>query len=46
MSLKVGDPPPPITVEAVEGIPISEKLEQFAGDNEMPSCAPPHDLAN
>jgi hypothetical protein len=36
----------PFTEAAVEGIPISEKLEQFAGDNEMPSCAPPHDLAN
>ena len=29
---------------AVDGIPISEKLEVFAADNEMPSCAPPHDL--
>jgi hypothetical protein len=36
----------PFTEAAVDGIPISEKLEQFAGDNEMPSCAPPHDLAN
>jgi hypothetical protein len=36
----------PFTEKAVDGIPISEKLEQFAGDNEMPSCAPPHDLAN
>jgi hypothetical protein len=36
----------PFTETAVDGIPISEKLEQFAGDNEMPSCAPPHDLAN
>lgn len=26
------------------GIPISERLETFAGDNEMPSCAPPRDL--
>ena len=30
----------PFTETAVDGIPISEKLEQFAGDNEMPSCAP------
>jgi hypothetical protein len=36
----------PFRETAVDGIPISEKLEQFAGDNEMPSCAPPHDLAN
>lgn len=28
-----------------EGLPISERLETFAGDNEMPSCAPPRDLA-
>lgn len=27
-----------------DGIPISERLETFAGDNEMPSCAPPRDL--
>jgi hypothetical protein len=33
------------TETAVDGIPISEKLEVFAGDNEMPACAPPHDLA-
>jgi hypothetical protein len=26
------------------GIPISEKLETFAADNHMPSCAPPRDL--
>jgi hypothetical protein len=35
----------PFTETAVDGIPISEKLEVFAGDNEMPACAPPHDLA-
>ena len=35
----------PFTETAVDGIPISEKLEQFASDNEMPSCAPPQDLA-
>ena len=36
----------PFTETAVDGIPISEKLERFAGDNEMPSCAPPQDLAS
>lgn len=35
----------PFRETAVDGIPISEKLEVFAGDNEMPACAPPHDLA-
>jgi hypothetical protein len=30
---------------AVDGIPISEKLTVFAGDNRMPDCAPPVDLA-
>jgi hypothetical protein len=29
---------------AVDGLPISEKLETFAADNHMPSCAPPRDL--
>lgn len=29
-----------------EGLPISERLETFAGDNEMPACAPPRDLVN
>jgi hypothetical protein len=29
----------------VSGIPISEKLEVFAGDNKMATCAPPRDLA-
>ena len=29
---------------AVDGIPISDKLTRFAGDNEMPTCAPPLDL--
>lgn len=32
------------TETAVDGIPISDKLEVFAGDNEMPTCAPPLDL--
>jgi hypothetical protein len=26
---------------AVEGVPITERIETFAGDNEMPSCRPP-----
>ncbi len=33
----------PFTEPPAEGtsIPVTEKLETFAGDNEMPSCAPP-----
>lgn len=27
-----------------EGIPLSERIETFAGDNDMPACAPPRDL--
>lgn len=30
--------------ETGDAIPISERLETFAGDNEMPACAPPRDL--
>lgn len=30
--------------ETAVGIPISERIETFAGDNEMPACAPPRDL--
>ena len=30
---------------AVDGIPISDKLAVFAGDNRMPDCGPPIDLA-
>ena len=26
---------------AVEGVPITERIETFAGDNDMPSCSPP-----
>lgn len=29
---------------AVEGIPISERIERFAVDNDMPTCAPPTDV--
>lgn len=31
----------PFTETAVEGVPITERLETFAADNEMTSCAPP-----
>lgn len=34
----------PFYEPAVDGIPVSERLETFAADNEMPSCAPPRDL--
>lgn len=34
----------PFYESQVEGLPISERLETFAGDNRMPSCAPPRDL--
>lgn len=34
----------PFYEPGAEGIPVSERLETFAGDNEMPSCAPPRDL--
>jgi len=34
----------PFAETEVEGIPISERVESFAGDNEMPACAPPRDL--
>jgi hypothetical protein len=36
----------PFRETALEGIPISDKLEVFAGDNDMPACAPPHDLSS
>ena len=35
----------PFYEPGADGIPISERLETFAGDNEMPSCAPPRDLS-
>jgi hypothetical protein len=31
----------PFTETAVDGVPITERIETFAADNEMPSCAPP-----
>jgi hypothetical protein len=42
--LRAGDNVP-FRETAVDGIPISERIETFAGDNEMPACAPPHDLS-
>jgi len=39
-SLRRGDQSP-FAEAAIDGIPISEKISTFAGDNEMPSCAPP-----
>jgi hypothetical protein len=30
------------TETAVSGVPITERIENFARENEMPSCAPPH----
>jgi len=34
----------PFYETATQGIPISERMEVFAADNGMASCAPPHDL--
>lgn len=34
----------PFYEPGADGIPVSERLETFAGDNEMPACAPPRDL--
>lgn len=36
----------PFTETAVEGVPITERIETFAGDNDMPSCAPPRGSIN
>lgn len=30
--------------ETADGIPISERIETFAGDNDMAACSPPRDL--
>ena len=35
----------PFAENAVDGIPISDKLTRFAADNRMDDCAPPIDLA-
>lgn len=42
--LRQGDDSP-FRETAVDGIPVGEKLQTFAADNEMPSCAPPTDLS-
>jgi hypothetical protein len=34
----------PFAESVVDGIPISEKVARFAGDNRMPACTPPTDL--
>jgi hypothetical protein len=34
----------PFAETAVDGIPITEKLSTFAGDNHMANCSPPIDL--
>lgn len=36
----------PFTETAVDGVPITERIETFAGDNEMPSCGPPRGSIN
>ena len=36
----------PFTETAVEGVPITERIETFAGDNEMPTCGPPRGSIN
>ena len=35
----------PFYEPGADGIPISERIATFAGDNEMPSCSPPRDLS-
>ena len=35
----------PFREAAFQGVPISERIETFAADNEMESCAPPRDLS-
>jgi hypothetical protein len=36
----------PFTETAVEGVPITERIETFAGDNVMPTCGPPRGSIN
>jgi len=31
--------------ETMSEVPLSERLETFAGDNRMDACAPPRDLS-
>lgn len=35
----------PFTESTFEGLPLSERIATFAGDNRMPNCAPPIDLS-
>lgn len=42
--LRAGDDAP-FRETAVDGVPISDRVAVFAGDNRMPACAPPNDLS-
>lgn len=35
----------PFREAAIQGVPITERIETFASDNNMKSCAPPRDLS-
>ena len=35
----------PFAESTYEGLPLSERIATFAGDNRMPSCSPPIDLS-
>lgn len=35
----------PFAETTFEGLPLAERIATFAGDNRMPSCAPPIDLS-
>lgn len=35
----------PFAETTYEGLPLSERIATFAGDNRMPACAPPIDLS-
>lgn len=35
----------PFAESTFEGLPLSERIATFAGDNRMPNCAPPIDLS-
>lgn len=43
-NLRAGDNSP-FSESTFEGLPLAERLATFAGDNRMPSCAPPIDLS-
>lgn len=42
--LRLGDNAP-FSESTTEGLPLSEKIATFAGDNRMKNCAPPIDLS-